>query len=182
MIASQHMREEQIKAIKEIFTRCKRENIPLWLDGGWAIDAQLGKVTREHGDIDVVFPEDRRGDYYHIVRDLGFMITEEMDYGFLATRGDILLDSEVCKKVGDHYEIEDQPENACTAGNVGQLDGVQVDCVSWDKMFYEFLFLDQEVKREDWEPKHFASLRIIESHLSPEARQRLKELFEERNT
>ena len=29
-------------------------DIPVWLDGGWAIDALLGKQTRPHDDLDVV--------------------------------------------------------------------------------------------------------------------------------
>jgi lincosamide nucleotidyltransferase A/C/D/E len=29
---------------------------PLWLDGGWAVDALLGQQTRYHGDVDVVVP------------------------------------------------------------------------------------------------------------------------------
>ncbi len=28
--------------------------VPLWLDGGWAVDALLGQQTRYHGDVDVV--------------------------------------------------------------------------------------------------------------------------------
>ncbi|SHK62087.1 DNA-binding transcriptional regulator, FadR family [Pseudonocardia thermophila] len=29
---------------------------PLWLNGGWAVDALLGAQTRQHGDVDVVVP------------------------------------------------------------------------------------------------------------------------------
>jgi hypothetical protein len=27
-------------------------NVSLWLFGGWGLEARLGRITREHGDID----------------------------------------------------------------------------------------------------------------------------------
>ena len=30
--------------------------IPVWLEGGWGIDALLGRQTREHDDLDVIVP------------------------------------------------------------------------------------------------------------------------------
>jgi lincosamide nucleotidyltransferase A/C/D/E len=35
-----------------------RRGIRVWLDGGWAVDACLGRQTRPHGDLDIVI-EDR---------------------------------------------------------------------------------------------------------------------------
>jgi lincosamide nucleotidyltransferase A/C/D/E len=32
--------------------------VPVWLDGGWGIDALLGKETRAHGDMDLIVPLD----------------------------------------------------------------------------------------------------------------------------
>ncbi|MGG0174900.1 nucleotidyltransferase domain-containing protein [Gottfriedia acidiceleris] len=46
--------ENQLKIINEINTICLNLTIQLWLRGGWAIDFLLGKVTREHSDIDLV--------------------------------------------------------------------------------------------------------------------------------
>jgi lincosamide nucleotidyltransferase A/C/D/E len=33
------------------------EGIPVWLDGGWGVDALVGEQTRSHADLDVVVPE-----------------------------------------------------------------------------------------------------------------------------
>ena len=40
--------------INEISLLLKRASRPFWLAGGHAIDAYLGKETREHDDIDFV--------------------------------------------------------------------------------------------------------------------------------
>jgi 2''-aminoglycoside nucleotidyltransferase len=45
--------------------------LPLWLSGGWAIDARMGRITREHGDIDLAFPGERRTDLLALLRDVG---------------------------------------------------------------------------------------------------------------
>jgi 2''-aminoglycoside nucleotidyltransferase len=174
------MNDQQLQAIKEIFTKADEHGLPLWLDGGWSIDALLGKITREHSDIDLGFPGDRRAEYLEIIKEAGFTVTEEMSYGFLAKRGDVLLDSEACVWVRDHYEAEgvgEYPENACPDETNATLSGVSVRCMSWEKMYYEFLFLDKEVPRSDWKPKHYASLEIIELHISPERREELKQRF-----
>ena len=48
------MVEKQLKIISEINAICLNLKFHLWLRGGWAIDFLLGKVTREHSDIDLV--------------------------------------------------------------------------------------------------------------------------------
>ncbi len=38
----------------EIYKLFISNNIDVWLDGGWGVDALLGKQTRKHGDVDIV--------------------------------------------------------------------------------------------------------------------------------
>ena len=39
--------------IAEIYLDLDRREIPIWIDGGWAIDAVLGRETRPHDDLDI---------------------------------------------------------------------------------------------------------------------------------
>src|SRR3954470_23140938 len=47
------------------------------VDGGWAIDAVVGRVTRVHDDLDLVLPAARLEDAVAVLRTLGF--TERLD-------------------------------------------------------------------------------------------------------
>ena len=40
--------------VLDILSHLKGTGISVWLDGGWAIDALLGKQTRPHDDLDLV--------------------------------------------------------------------------------------------------------------------------------
>jgi hypothetical protein len=42
----------QLRLIAEVVDVAHRLGIPVWLRGGWAMDFYLGRVTREHRDID----------------------------------------------------------------------------------------------------------------------------------
>ncbi|MBV6621289.1 aminoglycoside nucleotidyltransferase ANT(2'')-Ia, partial [Acinetobacter baumannii] len=43
----------KVALIHQILAAADERNLPLWIGGGWAIDARLGRVTRKHDDIDL---------------------------------------------------------------------------------------------------------------------------------
>ncbi|WP_410205196.1 nucleotidyltransferase domain-containing protein, partial [Acinetobacter baumannii] len=65
----------QVALIHQILAAADERNLPLWIGGGWAIDARLGRVTRKHDDIDLTFPGERRGELEAIVEMLGGRVT-----------------------------------------------------------------------------------------------------------
>ncbi len=48
--------------------------IPVWLDGGWGVDALLGEQTREHADLDLVIALDAAGAVHEALKPLGYEI------------------------------------------------------------------------------------------------------------
>jgi lincosamide nucleotidyltransferase A/C/D/E len=49
----------QLAALAEIDQLLPHHNVEYWLFGGWAVDFHAGRVTREHGDIDIaIWAED----------------------------------------------------------------------------------------------------------------------------
>jgi len=40
--------------VLDLLGHLEARGLPVWLDGGWAVDALLGEQTREHDDLDLV--------------------------------------------------------------------------------------------------------------------------------
>ncbi len=60
-----------IAFIQQLMAAAEARNLPLWLQGGWAIDARLGRITREHGDVDLAFPGERQAEFIGLLLALG---------------------------------------------------------------------------------------------------------------
>ena len=66
---------QQLEAIAGVAQRLRERGVDHWLFGGWAVDFWVGRVTREHGDVDLaVWQRDRLaihatllGDGWHTV-------------------------------------------------------------------------------------------------------------------
>lgn len=169
--------EKQIQLIKEIFTKAEERGIPLWLESGWAIDARLGRVTREHEDIDIAFPYEKQLKFEQILREIGCDKRDDYDYGFLIYKGDVLIDAEPCFKNKRGYSPKGFPEKSCLDKKDGIIDSYKVRCLTWEAMFYEFLFYTREVSKNKWRQKDFDTLKVIEGHLSEGTKQNLKREF-----
>src|SRR3954447_5121024 len=53
--------EAQLAAIETVSAILEREHLDYWLFGGWAVDFCVGRMTRDHGDIDfIVWRKDRQ--------------------------------------------------------------------------------------------------------------------------
>jgi lincosamide nucleotidyltransferase A/C/D/E len=50
------------------------EGIKVWLDGGWGVDALLGRQTREHDDLDLVVELDDASRLIGLLRELGYQV------------------------------------------------------------------------------------------------------------
>jgi hypothetical protein len=44
--------EGQLRIIRAVISVAQSAGIPAWLFGGWGLDARIGRITREHGDIE----------------------------------------------------------------------------------------------------------------------------------
>lgn len=168
---------QQLAALQTIFDEAEQQGILLWLESGWAIDARLGIITREHGDIDIAFSSDKETAYQELLQALGFNKTEIMDYGFLSWKQQVLLDSEPCFWKNGEYGFADFPNGSCPMEKEGIIEGYRVRCVSWEAMYFEFLGYADEIPSTHWREKDRKSLQIIEAHVSDERKQALQMMF-----
>ena len=44
--------EGQLRIIRKVIAATWAADIPAWLFGGWGLDARIGRITREHGDVE----------------------------------------------------------------------------------------------------------------------------------
>jgi lincosamide nucleotidyltransferase A/C/D/E len=44
--------EGQLRLIHKVVAVTRAAGIPLWLFGGWGLDARIGRITRDHGDVE----------------------------------------------------------------------------------------------------------------------------------
>lgn len=51
--------------------------VQVWLDGGWGVDALLGRITRSHDDLDLVFALDDLAGVVEMLIGNGFSVEEE---------------------------------------------------------------------------------------------------------
>ena len=170
----------QVTLIHQILAAADERNLPLWIGGGWAIDARLGRVTRKHDDIDLTFPGERRGELEAIVEMLGGRVMEELDYGFLAEIGDELLDCEPAWWADEAYEIAEAPQGSCPEAAEGVIAGRPVRCNSWEAIIWDYFYYADEVPAVDWPTKHIESYRLACTSLGAEKVEVLRAAFRSR--
>ncbi|HKH12936.1 MAG TPA: hypothetical protein VKA73_17475 [Rubrobacter sp.] len=61
----------------EIVDRLSAAGVQAWLDGGWGVDALIGRQTRDHDDLDVVIPLDESDGVRRTLTSLGFELAED---------------------------------------------------------------------------------------------------------
>jgi lincosamide nucleotidyltransferase A/C/D/E len=63
--------------ISEVFTildRLASAGCRFWLEGGWGVDALVGRQTRPHGDLDVDIDADDEGLAVSVLAELGYRV------------------------------------------------------------------------------------------------------------
>jgi aminoglycoside 2''-adenylyltransferase len=155
------MNPTHISLIHDILAAAEERGLPLWLESGWAIDARLGMITREHEDIDLAFPGERHEQFMSVLQTFGSGKVEKTDYGFLVYARNILLDCEPCIQHGENYELEGAPAGSCPREKQGIIAGVALRCTSWETILWEYFSYLDEVPQTSWRPKDFESYALV---------------------
>jgi 2''-aminoglycoside nucleotidyltransferase len=154
-----------VAAIHEIFEAADRHGILFWLGNGWAVDAMLGHMTREHEDIDLVYDVAEQERVQALLESLSFVVSEWTDYGFILERGEVELDMDRCIRTDDGYTFEGYPLGCCPLEPNGLVEGLAVRCTTWDALYLEMLYNRQEIPAAAWREKDHESFRVIAAHL-----------------
>ena len=63
--------------VVDIVNVLQRAGVDVWLDGGWAVDALVGKQTRQHEDLDVVVGLNEVETIKKELGKIGFVVAED---------------------------------------------------------------------------------------------------------
>jgi lincosamide nucleotidyltransferase A/C/D/E len=133
--------------------------IPVWIDGGWAVDALLGEETRPHSDLDIALEEAHVSLLLNVLATRGYRLSER-------TKGaswNFVLEDEVGRRVDVHAFAWDAEGNGVlgpvelgyryptgSLAGVGQIDGVPVRCVAAEFMVrFKTAYDSRDVDRAD---------------------------------
>ncbi|MGI5129685.1 nucleotidyltransferase domain-containing protein [Pseudonocardia sp. CA-107938] len=126
---------------------------PLWLDGGWAVDALLGRQTRYHGDVDVVVPQQHAAAFVAALGARGYVEREGGDRAenvVLADPNGRQVDLHVIEldDLGNGWYGTDEVYPADALRGVGAIAGRPVQCISapWLVQFHTGYAVDVD----DW--------------------------------
>jgi 2''-aminoglycoside nucleotidyltransferase len=163
-----------VSAIHELFRAAEQAGILLWLGNGWAVDAMLGWVTREHEDIDVVYDFAEEERVRLLLESLGYVVREWTDYGFILDRDGVELDMDKCVESDGGYTFEDYPPGCCPLEPNGLVEGLAVRCTAWEALYLEMLYNQRDIPAQEWRAKDIGSFQIIAAQFSEERRTELR--------
>lgn len=113
-------------------------NIDVWLDGGWGVDALLGKQTREHGDVDIVVQQKDVSNLRKLLEKNGYQEVKRddtSDWNFVLGIGELLVDVHVVTFDEKGNGIYGPPERnvfypAYSFKGDGEIDNFPVKCLT----------------------------------------------------
>lgn len=68
-----------LATVIELYKLFETYHIKIWLDGGWGVDALLGKETRSHEDLDIVVEESNLKKLIMLLQSLGYLEVKKPD-------------------------------------------------------------------------------------------------------
>jgi lincosamide nucleotidyltransferase A/C/D/E len=111
--------------------------VPVWLEGGWGVDALIGQQTREHKDLDVIVEDDHVSRMFDVLHEHGFRPSPGVQGGVvLRDQSGRVVDVHRVRfddRGNGHFESEDRgpfDHPAAAFAAAGSIAGRRVTCLS----------------------------------------------------
>jgi lincosamide nucleotidyltransferase A/C/D/E len=133
--------------VVSLYSELETQEIVVWVDGGWGVDALLGEQTRSHQDLDIVVQEKDARKLRHLLRERGY---REIKLE-IARPWNFVLSDENGAEIDLHVVVLDDRGNgiygpaekgsmypAASLTGTGSIDGRTVRCISpeWAVKFH----------------------------------------------
>ncbi|MQY30848.1 nucleotidyltransferase domain-containing protein [Nocardia aurantia] len=126
--------------VLEIRRALRSVGVPIWIDGGWCVDALLGRQTRAHADLDIAVHRRDVGTLLECLAELGYTYTGDentTDFNFVLARksdgGSVDVHVFEFDEDGNSIYGIAYPSDSFTG--VGTIDGEEVPCIGAERMF-----------------------------------------------
>ena len=130
--------EMQAADVVNFIQLCEQNDIEVYVDGGWGVDALLGKQTRTHGDLDIALPHRFVPNLRKLLETRGYKDVERddtRDCNFvLGDNSGHLIDihSYTFDEAGNNiFGVAYEPRHLT---GTGTIDGYPVNCIPADVM------------------------------------------------
>lgn len=119
------------EVVIEFYTQMQKQGATIWIDGGWGVDALLGKQTREHKDLDIALE----------IKDLKVTCDYLEKHGYREVERDndwnFVLENKLSHRIDFHIFVFDNenkiidglkyPEDSLTGEGI--INGCKVKCI-----------------------------------------------------
>ncbi len=142
------------ETVTGIYAYLAERGVKIWIDGGWCVDALLGRQTREHPDLDLALERKDEEEFVEHMKGLGYAKRRDG----CDTAWNYVLTDDRGRSVDVHvFEYDDSGRNvygiAYPYGSLtgqGRINGHAVDCVAPQWMFaFKTAYSPAEKDRED---------------------------------
>ena len=149
------MRSEDIV---EFYWALDQAGVAIWIDGGWAVDAVVGRQTRLHDDLDIAVEAKVVARLRQLLAERGYLQIPSED----ASQWSFVLDDGQGRKIDVHVVVLDEQRGvwadptdgiAYPAGSLtgeGTIDGATVRCVTAEFLLqFKTSYPPRAVDRQD---------------------------------
>lgn len=125
--------------VLDLYNRFKKNNIAVWIDGGWGVDALLGRQTREHSDLDIAVHRKDNAGLRKLLESDGYKEEKRFD----SSEFMYVMKDEAGKNVDIHvFEYDEAgksiygiPYPFGSLTGIGIIAGQEVNCIEPKFMF-----------------------------------------------
>lgn len=142
----------------ELYRALDESGVAIWIDGGWAVDAVVGRQTRPHNDLDIAVEAKSLDALQQLLAERGYRETPSRD----ALECNFVVEDEYGRKIDVHVVVLDDQGGvwsdatdgiAYPAGSLtgdGIIAGTSVRCISAEmQLRFKTSYPPRAVDRQD---------------------------------
>lgn len=123
----------EAKDVIKLYKLFQENGIEIWIDGGWGIDALLGKQSRPHNDLDIAIDHKDKSKLHKLLEERGYKDIDRddtRDWNFILGDGkrEIDVHTFVFDDKGKNVYGTAYPKESLTG--TGKINGGSVKCIT----------------------------------------------------